>query len=178
MNGKVAALSSRLLAAEVDLCRLATRAQAQRFVRSFFRTVSRLGDGPLWFALALALPLLAGADALSTVARMAVVGVLAALVSKGLKITTRRARPFLAHAGIPLGAQPLDAGSFPSGHTLHAVAFTLVVCADLPGFALALVPFACAVGASRVVLGLHYPSDVAAGAAVGALLGWFVLAFA
>ena len=176
MNGKAALLSNRLLEVDVDLCRRATRAQAQRLVRAFFRTVSKLGDGPLWFALALALPLLGGAEALGTVARMAAVGVAAALVSKALKLGLRRARPFLAHTGIPLGAQPLDAGSFPSGHTLHAVAFTVVVCADLALLALLLVPFTLAVAASRVVLGLHYPSDVAAGAAFGALLGWAVLA--
>ena len=177
MNGKAAALSHRLLEVEVDLCRRAARAQAARFARAFFRTVSMLGDGPLWFALALALPLLGGAEALGTVARMAAVGVAAALVSKALKLGFRRVRPFLAHAGIPLGAKPLDAGSFPSGHTLHAVAFTLVVCADLAWLTLLLVPFTLAVGASRVVLGLHYPSDVVAGAAFGAVLGYAVLAF-
>lgn len=178
MNARTATLSSRLLAAEVDLCRRATRAQDRRFGASFFRTVSRLGDGPLWFALALTLAVAGGAETLDTVARMALVGVAAAVASKALKSWTRRVRPFLAHAGIPLGAAPLDAGSFPSGHTLHAVAFTLVVCADLPWLALLLVPFTLAVGASRVVLGLHYPSDVAAGAGFGALLAYAVLAFA
>ncbi len=45
---------------------------------------------------------------------------------------------------------------------------------DLPWLALALAPFALAVALSRVVLGLHYPSDVAAGAAVGGLLAYAV----
>jgi undecaprenyl-diphosphatase len=163
-------LPGRLLAVDVELCRRATRAQARPLGGSFFRAVSWLGDGVFWVGLAVALPLLFGPRALDTVARMAAVGVAATLIAKALKTATARARPFLAHPGIPAGARPLDAGSFPSGHTLHAVAFTGVVVPDLPVTALLLVPFTLAVAASRVVLGLHYPSDVAAGAAVGGLL--------
>lgn len=175
MTSKAITLPGKLLEVDVDLCRRATRAQATQFGIVFFRAVSWLGDGPFWFALALAL-LVAGGDALDTVARMAAVGVAATLVAKTLKVWTARVRPFLSHPGIPLGARPLDAGSFPSGHTLHAVAFTIVATAGIPALALLLVPFTLAVAASRVVLGLHYPSDVAAGAGVGALLAWAALA--
>jgi undecaprenyl-diphosphatase len=170
-------LSARLLEADVALCRRATRAQARPFSVRFFRLVSRLGDGTLWVGCAIALPLVFGERALDTVARMAAVGVAAALVAKSLKLATARARPFLAHAGIPAGAAPLDAGSFPSGHTLHAVAFTGVVVPDLPLTAFVLVPFTLAVAWSRVVLGLHYPSDVVAGAGVGAALAAVAVAW-
>jgi len=71
-------------------------------------------------------------------------------------------------AAVQQGAAPLDAFSFPSGHTLHAVAFTLVALSYFPALAPVLVPFALLTAASRVVLGLHYPSDVLAGAALGA----------
>ena len=176
MAAKAMSVSGRLLEVDVDLCRRATRAQATALGIGFFRVVSWLGDGPFWFALALFLPVAAGGGALETVARMAAVGIVAGLVAKALKHKTARARPFLAHPEIPAGARPLDAGSFPSGHTLHAVAFTVVAVADLPGLALVLVPFTLAVAASRVVLGLHYPSDVAAGAVVGAILSVVALA--
>jgi undecaprenyl-diphosphatase len=68
------------------------------------------------------------------------------------------------------GADPLDPFSFPSGHTLHAVAFSVVAIVFYPVLAWVLVPFTVLVAVSRVVLGLHYPSDVLAGAALGALI--------
>ena len=74
------------------------------------------------------------------------------------------------------GADPLDPFSFPSGHTLHAVAFSIVAIAFYPVLAWLLVPFTLLVAASRVVLGLHYPSDVAAGAALGARIAQGALA--
>jgi undecaprenyl-diphosphatase len=173
----VGTLPRRLLALDVDLCRRAARTQQRPFGVACFRFVSWLGDGPFWAALAVTLPLGWGGEALHTVARMAVVGAVSAVVAKALKAWTARARPFLAHAGIPAGAAPLDAGSFPSGHTLHAVALSAVVVADLPELAVVLVPFTLAVAASRVVLGLHYPSDVAAGAAVGGAIAATALAW-
>jgi undecaprenyl-diphosphatase len=64
----------------------------------------------------------------------------------------------------------LDRYSFPSGHTLHAVSFTTLAVSSFPELAWLLVPFAALIAASRVVLGLHYPTDVAAGALIGATL--------
>jgi len=79
---------------------------------------------------------------------------------------------------VPAGATPLDRYSFPSGHTLHAVAFTVVATAHVPALAPILWPFAALVAASRVVLGLHYPTDVLAGALIGAALAGTSLSIA
>ena len=166
----------RLQELELGLCLRLSQAQRQRSALRFFRAISKAGDGLFWFVLAGALPLLLGVAALPTVRRMAVVGIAAAVVSKALKMATGRSRPFRAHAGVLLGAAPLDRYSFPSGHTLHAVAFSSVVLATYGFLAWLLVPFALGVALSRVVLGLHYPTDVAAGAAVGALLAVLTLA--
>ena len=86
---------------------------------------------------------------------------------KLLKRWTRRPRPFASDARIHAWVAPLDEFSFPSGHTLHAVAFSLVAMAHYPALAWLLVPFTASVAASRVVLGLHYPSDVLAATAIG-----------
>jgi undecaprenyl-diphosphatase len=176
MSPRTAAFAARLLDVELELCRRATRWQERRAVLGTFRAVSRLGDGPLWLALAVLMPAAWGMAALPTVARFAVVGMVAAVLVRALKRWTVRPRPFASGLGIPAGAAPLDPWSFPSGHTLHAVAFNVVTAADLPLLALALAPFTLAVAASRVALGLHYPSDVAAGAGLGLLLAAAVLA--
>jgi undecaprenyl-diphosphatase len=81
-----------------------------------------------------------------------------------------RERPYISLAGIVPGTRALDRYSFPSGHTLHAVSFTTLAVGSFPELAWLLVPFAALIAASRVVLGLHYPSDVAAGALIGATL--------
>ena len=82
-----------------------------------------------------------------------------------------RERPFITHSSISLAMAPLDRYSFPSGHTLHAVAFTWQACAAFPELAVALVLLALSIAASRVVLGLHYPTDVLVGALLGAASG-------
>jgi len=87
-------------------------------------------------------------------------------------------RDVLIHAQQVAARAALDTFSFPSGHTLHAVAFTLVTLAYWPWLASLLVPFTLLTAASRVVLGLHYPSDVLAGALIGASVALASLAIA
>ena len=65
---------------------------------------------------------------------------------------------------------PLDRFSFPSGHTLHAVAFSLVAVHYYPGLIWLVLPFTALVAVSRLILGLHYPTDVLAGIALGGMV--------
>ena len=145
-------------------------------VRILFRLVSRLGDGVFWYSVMLAVIVTQGRAGLDTALRMLAAGLIGLAVYKLLKSKTTRPRPYKVLGGIRAGIAPLDAFSFPSGHTLHAVAFTVVAVSHFPALASALVPFTLLVALSRVVLGLHYPSDVLAGAAVGALVAQAVLA--
>ena len=155
---------------ELVLCELCNRACHRRLIKRFFVVVSRLGDGVFWYALMLSLPLWHGMDALRASMHMAFVALVGLALYKYLKSRLMRQRPYMQHGGITLGTAPLDLYSFPSGHTLHAVAFTLVALAYYPQLAWLLIPFALLVALSRVILGLHYPSDVMAGALIGALL--------
>lgn len=116
----------------------------------------------------LALLLWGRGGAVVPVLHMAAAGLACTLLYKWLKARTLRPRPFEFYREIILSVPPLDRYSFPSGHTLHAVAFSLVALAYYPALALVLLPFTLLVAASRLVLGLHYPSDVLAGAAIGA----------
>jgi len=146
-------------------------------VRGVFRVVSRLGDGVFWYSLMLALLAEGGASALTPVGHMVGTGAVCTLIYKWLKSKTSRPRPFAAGNAVCPGADPLDPYSFPSGHTLHAVAFSTVAIAFYPALDWVLVPFTVLVAISRVILGLHYPSDVLAGAALGALIAGGFLAF-
>lgn len=133
-----------------------------------FVAASRLGDGIFWYALMAALLAFGGARALPAVAHMIAAGLACTALYRFIKARTSRPRPYAAQSDITLCAAPLDQFSFPSGHTLHATAFSLVTLAYYPALFWLLVPFAVLVALSRVVLGLHYPSDVLPGAGIGA----------
>lgn len=160
----------RMEGLERALCRHCNRAAHWPLVERLFTAVSRLGNGVFWYALMLVLPLKYGTAALAVLAQMVGVGVLGLLLYRALKRRLLRPRPFMSVPGVRLGTAPLDQWSFPSGHTLHAVAFSAVAIAHFPALAWVLVPFTVLVALSRVILGLHYPSDVLAGAALGGLL--------
>jgi undecaprenyl-diphosphatase len=157
----------QLLDIDHALCVWFNRTSFKKPVRIFFRIISRLGDGVFWYALMLALLLADGSAAVPAVLHMMITGLICTALYKWLKARTLRPRPYAIHTDVVCSAAPLDQFSFPSGHTLHAVAFGVVALAYYPLLAGLLLPFMLLVAASRVVLGLHYPSDVLAGAAVG-----------
>ena len=160
--------------AERRMCMVANAACQRRLVRALFRGVSRLGDGVVWYVLMAAMPLLLGLErwreGLQASLQMLLAGAAGLLLYKLLKKKLVRERPFIGLIGIECAMPPLDRYSFPSGHTLHAVTFTAIAISYVPQLAVVLVPFALLVAASRVVLGLHYPTDVLAGAVLGGLL--------
>lgn len=168
-------LPEAMHSAEAGWCLRANRLCMRRRTRRFFATVSRLGDGIAWYALMAMLVVADGIAGLVASAHMAATGAIALALYKLLKRWTRRPRPFASDARIHAWIAPLDEFSFPSGHTLHAVAFTLVALAHYPMLAWILIPFTASIAASRVVLGLHYPSDVLAATGIGVLLAGFSL---
>lgn len=160
-------MNSRLIRGEAAFCLAANRWGHRVWVRAYFSAVSRLGDGVFWYALMAAIVLWDGYEGLAASAHIAATGAAALLLYRALKRWTKRPRPFASDRRIRPLVRPLDEFSFPSGHTLHAVAFSLVALSHYPALAGLLVPFTASVGVSRVVLGLHYPSDVVAATAIG-----------
>lgn len=164
-------LSIPRVALERRLCLAANRWGTRRAVGRVFACISRLGDGVFWYALMGLLAAFGGLRGLQAAAHMAATGLATLLLYRLLKRWTRRPRPFRACPGVIAHIPPLDEFSFPSGHTLQAVGFTLVALAYFPLLAPVLITFTVLVAASRVILGLHYPSDVLAACGIGGLVG-------
>jgi undecaprenyl-diphosphatase len=150
------------------------RAHGTRWV-PFFGFFSRIGDGVVWYLLMALLIVFGGTRGALAALHMAAIGLASLGLYKLVKGLSKRPRPLMRRTGLHLSVAPLDEFSFPSGHTLHAVGFSLVACHYFPWLALILVPLSLCIAISRVVLGLHYPSDVAAAVLMGAGLYWLAL---
>lgn len=163
---------------ELLLCLATQRRLKHPAFLQLMRIVSRLGDGVAWYALIALIVLSGAAQSQRAAVLMLAVGAVGLVLYKGLKKATSRKRPYARDGQVVALTAALDEFSFPSGHTLHAVAFTTVACAYFPVLAWPLVPFTALIALSRVVLGLHYPSDVLAGASLGASLAATALIWA
>lgn len=155
---------------EIGVCRSINQFGNVPLIRSVFAMASRLGDWYFWVAMGAVLFALQGAAALPAIGVMVGTFLVGLGIYRFLKTRLVRERPFVTDSGIRCGTAPLDRYSFPSGHTLHAVCFAILLPQVEPVLGLICIPFAAVVAMSRVVLGLHYPTDVIVGAAIGASL--------
>ena len=132
--------------------------------------------GMLWFATAAAVAASRTPRARRAAARgIASLSLASFAINTIGKRTVRRARPVLDP--VPLGRQlkrqPITT-SFPSGHAASAAAFATGVALESPAWGAVVAPIAFSVAASRVYTGVHFPSDVLAGAALGACAAFAV----
>ncbi len=153
-----------------------------RWVRVFVLTATRLGDGWAWL-MAAAVLTASGSHGLRVLSAAAVAAGISNTLLVCVKRRVHRSRPCERarprHFDVdPLAWFPSDRFSFPSGHALNAFAITTVIALAFPPVAVPVFALATSVAASRVVLGLHWLSDVLVGAAVGVLIGasvWLAL---
>ena len=149
-------------------------ADPSRLWDSALPALGRAADhGMLWFALAGSMSLARSRPVRRAALRgIAAQGLASATANLAGKSLVRRTRP--AAELTPLIRRlrrPPTSSSFPSGHTASAAAFATGVALEHPRLALPITALAVGVGLSRVVTGVHYPSDVVAGAAIGVAAG-------
>ena len=91
-----------------------------------------------------------------------------------LKNMVARIRPYEVVAGLEILIDPLKSFSFPSGHTAcsFAAAFAYFRCLKQKKWGIAALVLAGLIGFSRLYVGVHYPTDVLGGAAVGMFAAW------
>lgn len=153
------------------LMRRMNRWRAPRWIRYWMIAATRMGDGWLWYALGALVLVFGGAQryiAFSAAGSAAIVGV---FVFKLLKRISQRPRPCEIEAHCWSRILPPDRFSFPSGHTMTAFSIALVLSYFYPGLEFPLFFFAISIAFSRIVLGMHFLSDVLGGVVLGILLG-------
>jgi undecaprenyl-diphosphatase len=131
----------------------------------------------LWFVIAALLAAVPGRRSRRAALRGVLsIAVTSAITNGPLKMLARRKRPVASIIRSRFGKEPTSS-SFPSGHTASAAAFATGVALELPTAGAPLGALAAAVGASRVYAGVHYPSDVVAGATVGTVVALWLRRF-
>lgn len=135
--------------------------------RRSVRFISHTGDGPLYFLIAFTLlmlePLMGNAFFWAGIIAYAL-DVSLYLILKNL---IKRDRPAAKITTYRAWITPSDQFSFPSGHTAAAFLFACLILNFYPIFAIPAFIWATAIGMSRVLLGVHYPTDLVAGAILG-----------
>jgi undecaprenyl-diphosphatase len=161
-----------IAAGDYRLMRRVHRWRAPRWVRLWTVCATRGGDGWLWYALGALILLFGGAARFVAVGAGALASGTGIVLFINLKRLAGRKRPCAIEPHCWATLLPPDQFSFPSGHTITAFAVTVPISMFYPALLAGLLFCAMSVAISRVLLGMHFLSDVLAGAALGISLGW------
>jgi len=152
------------------------RWRAPRWIRVWMLLITRLGDGWLWYALGLVLLFFGGNEGLRAVTAAGTASLAGILLFRVLKTTSRRRRPCHIEPHCWATILPPDQFSFPSGHTITSFAIAISVAHFYPVCLAILLFIAASIAVSRIILGMHFLSDVLAGALLGVGLAYASLA--
>lgn len=147
--------------------------RAPGWVRLWMIASTRGGDGSLWAALAVLVVIFGGETAWTAVLTCSTAAFIGFLLFQILKRTTCRKRPCAIAEHCWATLLPPDQFSFPSGHTITAFAITVPLGIFYPSLMPLLMFLALSIAISRIMLGMHFLSDVIAGGLIGAALGYF-----
>lgn len=147
------------------------RWRAPRWFRILMIVSTRGGDGWLWYALGMILLIYGGAHRLEAIGAGAAAAVGGICIFRVLKKASHRKRPCEIEPHCWAAILPPDKYSFPSGHSITAFGVAMAVGMFYPELQACLLIAASLIAASRIILGMHFLSDVIAGATIGVLLG-------
>jgi undecaprenyl-diphosphatase len=154
------------------LMRRVNRWPAPRWVRLWMLYATRAGDGWLWYGMGIVILFFGGADRFVAVGSAMVTAGVGIALFRALKKLTGRRRPCMFEPHCWATLLPPDQFSFPSGHTITAFAVAVTLSRFYPDLAIGLIFCAVSVATSRILLGMHFLSDVLAGAAIGTTLAY------
>jgi len=154
------------------LMRRVHRWRAPRWFRILMIAATRGGDGWLWYGLGLILLAYGGEHRFAAIGAAGFSAVAGIFLFRALKRTSRRKRPCEIEPHCWASILPPDKYSFPSGHSITAFAVAVAVSLFYPFLLPYLLTVAFLIAASRIILGMHFLSDVLAGSALGAALGY------
>ena len=153
---------------EHRLMRRVNRWTPPRWMRLWMLAATRGGDGWLWSALGVLVALAGGPERFrATLAAVLAVSA-GILLFLALKRACNRKRPCALEPHCWATLLPPDQFSFPSGHTITAFAVAIALGEFYPALLPALLLCALLIATSRILLGMHFLSDVVVGALLGA----------
>ncbi len=155
-----------------NLMRRANNWEAPHWVRAYALGSTRGGDGWLWYAMGFLILIFGGDARFQALAAAGAAALLSTVLFAGLKRLTGRRRPCQIEPHCWATLLPPDQFSFPSGHTMTAFAVAIPLSLFYPALTIGLLFCALSVAMSRILLGMHFLSDVLAGALIGTGLGY------
>jgi undecaprenyl-diphosphatase len=146
--------------------------RAPRWVRIWMLFATRGGDGWLWYTLGAVLLAFGGEQRFAAVGAAGIAVAIGILLFSFLKKKIGRRRPCAIEPHCWSTLLPPDQFSFPSGHTITAFAVAVSLSMFYPGLSVGLLFCASSVAISRIMLGMHFLTDVLAGALLGSALAY------
>lgn len=157
---------------DLRLMRRLHRWRAPRPIRILMLIMSRLGNGWLWYSLGIFILVCGGQNRYRAFFAGALSALVAILIFQRVKPLSHRRRPCEIEPHCWAVISPPDRFSFPSGHAMTSFAIAVAVGNFYPQCQPCLLAVAALIAVSRIIVGMHFLTDIVVGAAMGALIGY------